>query len=154
MKSIVWTSGFGGVHSLSRVQLFATPRTAACQASPSFTVSWSLFRLMSIELVMLSKYLILCCPLFFPPSTFSSIRIFLNDLALHIRWPKYRNFGFSIHPSNEYSGLISFMIAWFDLLAVQGTLKSLYSPAPQFETISFLAFSLVHGPTLTSIHDY
>ena len=111
------------VQSLSHVQLFVTPWTSAQQASLSFTISWSLLRVMSIVLVMLSNHLILCCPLFFLPSIFPSIRIFFSELALHIRWPKY--WSFSISSSNEYSGLISFGIDWFDLLAVQGTLKSL-----------------------------
>ena len=99
-----------------------TPWTTAHQ---SFPVSCSLFRLMSIELVMPSHHLILCCPLLLLPSIFPSIRVFFNKLALHIRWPKYCGFSFSIRPSNEYSGLISFTIDWFDLLVVQGTLKSL-----------------------------
>ena len=102
-----------------------TPRTAAHQAFLSFTISWSLFRLMSIELVMPSNHLILCCPLLIPPSVFPSIRVFSNESVIHIRWPKFWSFSFSISPSNEYSGLISFRIDWFDLLAVQGTLKSL-----------------------------
>ena len=101
------------------------PWTAACQASLSFTISQNLLKLISIELVMPSNHLILCCPLFLLPLTFPSIRVFLNELALRIRWPKYRSFSFSISPSNEYSMLISFTIDWSDLLAVQGTLKSL-----------------------------
>ena len=107
---------------LSRVQLFVTPWIAACQASLSITNSWSLSKLMSIESVMPSNHLILCHPLLFLPSIFPSIRVFSNQSALHIRWPKYWRFSFSISPSNEYSGLISFRL---DLLAVQGTLKSL-----------------------------
>ena len=95
------------------------------QASLSFTISWSLLRLMSIESVMPSNNIILCHPLLLLPSIFSSIRVFSSELALHIRWPKYWSFSFSISPSNEYSGLISFRIDWFDLLAVQETLKSL-----------------------------
>ena len=102
-----------------------TPWIAAFQASPSFINSWSLLRLMSIELVMPSSHLILCGPLLLPPSVFSSIRVFSNESVLHIRWPKDWSFSFSISPSNEYSGLISFRIEWLDLLAVQGTLKSL-----------------------------
>ena len=102
----------------------ATPWTAAHQASLSFTISWSLLRFMSIELVTLSNHLILCCPLLLLPSIFPRIRVFSNESVLHIRWPKYWNFNFSISPSNEYSGLISFRIDWFDLLAVQVTLKS------------------------------
>ena len=100
-----------------------TPWTAACQASLSFTISLSLLKLKSIESVMPSNHLILCCLLLLLPSIFLSIRVFSNEPALHIRWPKY--WGFSISPFKEYSGLISFRIAWFDLLAVQGTLKCL-----------------------------
>ena len=113
------------VQSLSHVRLFATPWTAACQVSLSITNSRSLLRLMSIELVMPSNHLILCCPLFLSPSIFPSIRVFSNESFLHIRWPKYWSFSFSISPSNEYLGLISFRMDWLDLLAVQGTLKSL-----------------------------
>ena len=113
------------IQLLSRVQLLATPWTAAGQASLSITKSQSLLKLMSIDLVMPSNHLILCCPLLLPPSIFPSIRVFSNKSVLHIRWPKYWSFSFSISPSNEYSGLISFRIDWFDLLAVQGTLKSL-----------------------------
>ena len=102
-----------------------TPWTAAHQASLSLTVSWGLLKLRSIESMMPSNYLILCRPLLLLPSIFPSIRVFSNELALCIRWPKYWSFSFSISPSNEYSGLISFRINWFDLLAVQGTLKSL-----------------------------
>ena len=111
---------------LSRVQLFATPWTVLHQVSLSFTISWSLLKLMSVELVMTSNHLIiLCCPLLLLPSIFPSIRVFSNKLALCIRWPKYRSLSFSISLSNGHSGLISFRIDWFDLLAVQGTLKSL-----------------------------
>ena len=113
------------VQSLSHVRLFATPWTAACQASLSITNSWSLLKFVSIESVMPSNHLILCCPLLLLPSIFSSIRVFSNESVLHIRWPKYWSFSFSISPSNEYSGLISFRMNWLDLLAVQGTLKSL-----------------------------
>ena len=102
-----------------------TPWNAARQASLSFTISWSLLKLMSIELVMPSNHLFLCHSLLLLPSVFSNIRVFSNELALHIRWPNYWSFSFSISPSNEYSGLISFRNDWFDLLAVQGTLKSL-----------------------------
>ena len=110
------------VQSLSHVRLFATPWTAARQASLSLTNSWSLLRLMSIKSVMPFNHLILCHPLLLPPSIFPSIRIFSNESALHIRWPKYWSFSFSITPFNEYSGLISFRVDWLDLLAVQGTL--------------------------------
>ena len=102
-----------------------TPWTAACQTSLSFTISQSLLKLMSIELVMPSNHLILCHPLLFLPSIFPSIRVFSNESAFCIRWPKYWSFSFSISPSNEFSGLISFRMDWLDLLAVQGTLKSL-----------------------------
>ena len=113
------------VQSLSRVQLFATPWTVALQASLSITNSWSLLNLMSIESVMPSNHLILCRPFLLLPSIFPSIRVFSNESLLHIRWPKYWSFSFSISPSNEYSGLISFRTNLFDLPAVQGTLKSL-----------------------------
>ena len=113
------------VESLSPVQLFATPWTAAHQAYLSISNTRSLLKLMSIDLVMPSDHLILCCPLLLLPSIFSSIRVFSNESGLHIRWPKYWSFSFSISPSNKYSGLISFKIDWCDLLAVQGTLKSL-----------------------------
>ena len=109
--------------SPSHVCLCVTPMTSACQASLSFSSSQNLLKLMSIELVMPSNHLILCCPLFLLPLVFPSIRVFSNELALRIRWPKYWSFSFSIHPSNEYLGLISFRTDWFDLLAVQGTLK-------------------------------
>ena len=112
------------VQSLSRVRLFATPWTAARQASRSFTNSWSLLKLMSIESVMPSNHLILCHPLLLLPSVFPSIRVFSNESVLPIRWPQYWSFSFGISPSDEYSGLISFRIDWLDL-AVQGTLKSL-----------------------------
>ena len=110
---------------LSCVQLFAIPWTAAHQASLSITYSRSLLKLMSIEVVMPSNHLIFCCPHLLLPSIFPSIRVFSNESVLHIMWPKYWSFSFSISPSNEYSGLISFRIDWLSLLAVQGTLKSL-----------------------------
>ena len=113
------------VQSLSHVQLFATPWTAARQASLSITNSWNLLKLMSIESVMPSNHLILCHPLLLLPSIFPNIRVFSNESALHIRWPKYWSFSFSIIPSNEYSVLISFRMDWLDFLAFQGTLKSL-----------------------------
>ena len=116
---------FSSVQSLSCVWLFATPWIAARQASLSITSSQSPPNLMSIESVMPSNHLILCCPLFLPPSIFPSIRVFSNESVLRIRWPKYWNFSFSISLSNEYSGLISFRTDWLDLLAVQRTLKSL-----------------------------
>ena len=116
---------FRSVQSLSHVRLFATPWTAAPQASLSITDSQSLFKLISIESVMPSNHLILCRPLLLPPSIFPSIRVFSNASTLYIRWPKYSIFSFSISPSNEHSGLISFRMDWLDLLAVQGTVKNL-----------------------------
>ena len=116
---------FSSVQSLSRVRLLATPWTAACQASLSITNSRSLLKLTSIELVIPSNHLILCRPFLLPPSIFPSIRVFSNEPVLCIRWPEYWSFSFSISPSSEYSGLISFRVNWLDLLAVQGTLKSL-----------------------------
>ena len=118
-------SQFSSVHSLSLVQLFVTPWTAARQASLSITNSWSVLKLMSIESVMPSNHLILCHPLLLLPSIFPSIRVFCNESVLCNRWPKDWSFSFSISPSNEYLGLISFRMDWLDLLAVQGTLKSL-----------------------------
>ena len=116
---------FSSVQSLSRVQLFATPWSVGCQASLSITNSWSLLKLMSIESLMPSNHLILCRPLLLLPSIFPSIRVFSNESALRIRWPNYWSFSFNMSPSNEYSGLISFRIEWFDFHAIQGTLKSL-----------------------------
>ena len=116
---------FSSVQLLSRVQLFATPWIAACQASLSITNSRSSLKLMSIELVMPSSHLILCRPLLLLPPIPPSIRVFSNESTLRIRWPKYWSFGLSISPSNEHPGLVSFRMDWLDLLAVQGTLKSL-----------------------------
>ena len=123
MDRDAWFS-FSSVQSLNRVQLFVTPRTAAGQASLSITNSQSLLKLMSVNLVMPSNHLILCHPLLLLHSIFPSIRVFSNESTLRMRWPKYWSFSFSIHPSNEYSELISFRVDWLDL-AVQGTLKSL-----------------------------
>ena len=122
-EALIWEI-YVVIQSLSHVRLFVTPGTAAHQASLSFTISRSLLKLMSIESVMPSNHLTLYHPLLLLPSIFSSIRVFSFESALHIRWPKYWSFSFSISPSKEYSGLISFRIDWFDLLAVQGTLKS------------------------------
>ena len=116
---------FSSVQSLSHVQLFVTPWTAARQASLSITISQSLPKYMSIESVMPSNHLILCHPLLLPPSIFPSIRVFSNESALCIRWPNYWSFSFNVSPFNEHPGLISFRMDWLDLLAVQGTLKSL-----------------------------
>ena len=140
---------FSSVQSLGHVRLFATPWTAACQASLSITNSRSLLKLMSIESVMPSNHLILRHPLPLLPSIFPSIRVFSNESSLHIRRPKYWSFSPSISPSNEYSGLVSFRMDWLDLLAVQES-----SPAPQFKSISSSALNFLHSPTLTSIHDY
>ena len=118
--------GFSSVQSLSCVQLFVTPWTAVCLASLSITNSQSLLILMSIESVMPSSHLILCRPLLLLPSVFPSIRVFSNESALHITWPEYWSFSFSVSPSNECSGLIFFRFDWLDLLAVQGTLKSFF----------------------------
>ena len=122
------------------------------QASLSITNSQSLPKLMSIELVMPSNHLIFCRPLLLP-SIFPNIRVFSNDSALHIRWPKYWSFSFSICPSNEHPGLMSFRTDWLDLLAVQGTLKE-SSPTPQFKSINSSTLSFLYSPTLTSTHDY
>ena len=127
------------------------PWTAAWEASLSFTKSQSLLKLMSIELVMPFNHLNLFHPLLLPPSIFPSIRVFFNESALHIWWPKYLSFSFSISPSNEHSGLISFRMDWLDLLAVQGTLKSLSNI--QFKSISSSALNFLYSLTLTSIHD-
>ena len=130
------------VQSLSRVWLFATPWTAACQASLSITNSWRSLKLMSIMSVMPSNHVILCHPLFFLPSIFPSIMVFSNELVLCIRWPKYWSFNFSISSSDEYSGLISFRMDWLDLLAVKGTLKSLLQHHSSKASIWLSAFSL------------
>ena len=125
MVSEAFTHQFNSVQSLSRVRLFVTPWTAARQASLSITNSQSLLKLLSIESVMPSNILILCCPLLLPPSIFPTIRVFSSESVLRLRWPKYWSVSFSISPSNENSGLIYFRIDWWDLLAVQGTLESL-----------------------------
>ena len=136
------------VQLLSCVQLFATPWTVAHQALLSITNIQSLLKLMSIDLVMPSNHLILCCPLLLPPSIFLSIRVFSNESVLCIRWPKYWGFSFDISPSNEYSGLISFRIDWLDLLAVQETLKSLFqhhsSKAAILQCPAFFMVQLSH----------
>ena len=141
------------VHSLSYVQLFATPWTTAHQASMSFTISWSFLKVMSIKSVMPSNYLVLCHPLLLLPSIFPSIRVFSNESVLCIRWPKYWSLSFSISPSNEYSGQISFRMEWSDLLAVQGTLKSLLqqhsSKASILQCSAFFIVQLSH-PYITT----
>ena len=130
-----------------------TPWTVAHKASLSITNSRSLLKLMSVESVIPSSHLTLCRPLLLLPSTIPSIRVFSNESVLSIRWPKYWSFSFSISPSNEYSGLVSFRMDWLDLLAVQGTPKSLLQH-PQFKSINFSALCFLYSPTLTSIHDY
>ena len=130
-------------------RLFATPQTAAGQASLSITNSWSLHKRMSIESVMPPSHLILC-PLLLLPSLFPSIRVFSNESALCIRWPKYWSFSLSISPSNEHPGLISFRMLWLDLLAdSQGS-----SPTPQFKSINYSVLTFLYSPTLKSIYDY
>ena len=141
---------FSSVQLLSHVWIIATPRTAAHQASLSYTNSRNLLKLMSIELVMPSNHLIICCPLLLLPYIFPSIRVFSDESTLHIKWPKYWSFSFNISPSNEYSGLISFKIHRLDLLAVQGILKSLL----QTTSINSSVLRLLYHPTLTSIRDY
>ena len=144
---------FSSVHSFSRVWLFVTPWTAASQVSVSITNSQSLLKLMSIALVMPTNHLILCRPLLLLPSIFPSIRVFSNESVLRIRWPKYWGFSFSISPSNEYSGLISFRMDWLDLLAVQGALKSLLqqhsSKASILQCSAFFIVQLSHPYTTT-----
>ena len=138
---------------LSHVWLFVIQRTAACKASLSFTISWSLLKFMSIESVMPFNYLVLCCPLLLLPSFFPSINVVFNELAVHIRWPKYWSSILSICPSNEYSGLIFFRMDWLDLLAVQGTLKSLLqyysSKASILQHSAFFTAQLSH-PYMTT----
>ena len=140
------------VQSLSHIQLFETPWTAACQVSLSFTISQSFLKLMSIESVMPSNHLVLCRPPLLLPSIFASITVISKELVLLIRWPKFWSFCLSISPSSEYSGLISYRTNWFDLLAVRGTLKSLL----QYHSskASFLWHSAFFMAQLTSTHDY
>ena len=142
---------FSSFQLLSHVRLFVTPWAAACQASLFITNSWSLLKLMSIELVMPSNHLILCRPLFLSPSIFPSIRVFSNESTLLIRWPKYWSFGF-ISPSNEYSGLIFIRMDWLGLLAVQGLSRVFSNTTVQKHQFFSAQFSL--STTLTSIHDY
>ena len=134
-KALKYFSWFQSVQLLSHVWLFTTPWTAAHQASLSFTISQRRLKLMSIKSVMPSNHLILCSPLLLLPSIYPNIRVFSNESALHIRWPKYWSFSFGICPSKEYSVLISFKIDWFDFLAVQGTLKSLLQHHSSKESI-------------------
>ena len=139
---------FSSVQSLSHVRLFTTPWTAAHQTFLSIRDSQSLLKLMSIESLMPSNHLILCRHLLLLPSFFPRNRVFSNESVLHIRWPDYWSFSFNISPFKEYSGLISIRIDWFDLLAVQGTLRSL------LQSINSLALSFLYSPILTSIHDH
>ena len=143
---------FSSVQLLSRVRLFATPWTTARQASLSITNSQSLPKPMSIESVMASNHLIFCRPLLLLSSIFPSIRVFSNESALHIRWPKYWSFSFNIIPSNEYLRTISFRIDWLDLLLSEGLSRVFSNTTVQ--SINSLALSFLYNPTLTSIHDY
>ena len=144
---------YSSVQSFSRVRLFVTPWTTALEDSLSITNSWSLIELMSIESVMPSNHLILCHPLLLLPSIFPSIRVFSNESVLRIRWPKYWSFSFSISPSNEHPGLVSFRMDWLNLLAVQGTLKSLLQHhSSQASILRCSAFFIVQ--LFTSIHDH
>ena len=147
------SSQFSSVQLLSHIRLFATPWTAACQVSLSVTNPQSLPKLMSIESVMASNHLILCHPLLLLPSIFPRIRVFSNESVLCIRWPKYWHFSFNISPSDEHSGLISFRMNWLDLLAVQGTLKSLFqhhsSKASILQCSAFFTVRLSH-PYMTT----
>ena len=146
-----WATEFSSVQSLSGIQIFENPWAAACQAPLSITNSWSLIKLMSIESVIPCNHLILCCPLLLLPSTFPNNRVFSKESVLHIRWPKY--WSFSVSPSNGYSGLIFFRIDWFDLLVVQGTLKSLLqhhsSKASILQHSAFLMVHLSHSYMIT-----
>ena len=154
MEHLPCTTFLGSVQSLSCVRLFATPWTAAHQASLSIINSRSLLKLKTLESVMPSNHLTFCCPLLLPPLIFPSIRVFSNESVLRIRWPKYWTFSFSISPFNEYSGLISFRMDWLDLLAVQGTLESLLqhhsSKASILQHSAFFIVQLSH-PYMTII---
>ena len=148
---MLWFS-FSSIQPLSHVWHFVTPWTAARQASLSITNSRSLLKLMSIKSVMPPNHLVFCCPLLFLTSIFPSIRVFSNESILHIRWPMYWSFSFSISPSNKYSGLISFRIDWFNPHSPGDSQES--PPTPQYKSISSLALSFLYCPTLTLIHDY
>ena len=153
MAPVYLSVQFSSVQSLSNVQLFVTLWTVALQASLPTTNSWSLLKFMSFKSVMPSNHLILRCPLLLPPSIFPSIKVFSDESVLRIRWPKSWSFSFSISPSNEYSGLISFRMDWLDLLAVQGTLKSLLqhhiSKASILQRSAFFMVQLSH-PYMTT----
>ena len=149
----LWTFTFSVVvESPSRIWLFESPWTVACQASLSLTISWHLPKFMFISPVMPSSRLILWPPLLLLPLVFPSIRDFSSESSVHIRWPKYWSFSISVSPSSEFSGLISFRIDWFDSPAVQGTFQE-SSLVPQFEGINSLVFCLLYGPALTTIPD-
>ena len=158
MQNHIVTLQFSSVQSLNHFQLFASPWTAAHQTSLSITNPRSLLKLMSMASVMPSNHLILCHPLLLLSSIFPSIRVFSNESVFHIRWPKYWNFSFSISPSNKNSGLISFRMDWFDLLAVQGTLKSLLQHHNSKTSIlwhsAFFMVQLSHPYIHTYIHTY
>ena len=145
---------FSSVQSLSRVRLFVIPWIAACQAPLSITNTWSSTKLMSIESVKPSSYLILCRPLLLLPPIPPSIRVFSSESTLHLRWPKYWSFSFSISPSNEHPGLISFRMDWLHLPAVQGTHSQESSPTPQLKSINSSALGFLHIPTFISKHDH
>ena len=153
MAILTGMTWFSSLQSLSHVRVFVSPWSAAHQASLSITNSWSLPKLMSIESLMPSNHLIFCHPLLLLPSIFPSIRVFSNESALRIRWPKYWSFSFSISLSNEHPGLISFRMDWLDLLAVQGTLKSLLqhhsSKASILQCLAFFIVQLSH-PYMTT----
>ena len=144
---------FSSIQSLSRVRLFENPWTATQQASLSMTNSWSLLKLMNIESVLPSNHLILRCPLLLLPSIFSSIRVFSNESALHIRWPKYWSFSFNVSPFSEYLGLISFRMDWVGSPCSPKDSQE-YSPTPQFKSINSSVLSFLYSPILTSIHDH
>jgi len=160
MSTLIWkmlnvTNKFSSVQSLSCVRLLATPWIAACQASLSGTNSWSSPKLTSMELVMPSSHLILCHPLFLLPPIPPNIRVFSNESTLHMRWPKYWSFSFSISPSKEHPGLISFRMDWLDLLAIQGILRSLLQHhSSKASILQRSAFFTSQSPTFTSIYDH
>ena len=155
LNSSVFSFQFSSVQSLSHVWLFVTPWTAAHHASLSITNSWSLLKLISIELVMPSSHFLLCHPLLLLPPNPPSIRVFSNKSTLHMRWPKYWSFSFSISSSNEHPGLISFRMDWLEILAVQGPLKSLLQHhSSKASILRRFLHSFLHSPTLTSILDY
>ena len=150
--AVVFATPWTTAHQALRSFTISYPWTAAHQATLFITIPQRLLKFISIESVKLSNYLILCCLILLLTSVFPSIRVFSNESALHIRWTRYWSFSFSISPSNKYSGLIAFRIDWFDLLAVQGSLKNLSSTT--IWKHQFFGLSLLYGTTLTSVHDY